>query len=281
MGKPFALWADFCFLRLLGPRLFTAYLKRGHRVLFSLPWNRAAVRGNIESALAHAGRPATPELMNALLEELAALYAERHRCLLTLDRLSDAELDAVALDALPAIRAALQGGRGVVLATAHWGNEILMLAALSRAGVTINVVIFDASVCRWAESETLRFLGVGEAGAACLAALARNEAVLVYCDLNFFPDGGMGPDFLGKPFPPPGAAARLARQSGAPLLPVYAAERGGRLRCECDPALDPGAGQEELELALLKSMEARIASAPGRWHLLRDAWDRRAGRLRG
>jgi lauroyl/myristoyl acyltransferase len=85
---------------------------------------------------------------------------------------------------------------------------------------------------------------------------------------------GRAVPFLGRPTLFPWGAERLARATGAPLLPAVMrrAERG-RLRAQIFPALDLTQGPAPTMRALVAPLEAAIAADPEQWCLFRRLWE--------
>lgn len=174
------------------------------------------------------------------------------------------------LERLERLRA---GGKGVILATPHFGDLFSAIYALGRLDAPVTVLMLGASWFGRRELPNLRFVELSDGAAQCLATLKANGLVLLYDDLDLFPGGRTGTLF-GAPVFAPHGPARLALASGAPILPVYAlwSPRGTTLAA--DDALDPdGAGQDELEASLLDSMERTIGRQPEQWILPYDLWD--------
>ena len=151
----------------------------------------------------------------------------------------------------------------------------MLILGLARAGLPVHVMIsYVTPQLRTVEGAPgLRFTDFTTGAKHYLDALARNELVLLYTDMDFFP-GGRTADFFGAPCHPPHGAARLAQAAGAPILPVYAVKEGARHRLCCDEAISPeGASQEALENAILRSQERFIGRYPSHWLIFHDPWD--------
>lgn len=265
----------FC-RRFLGPEATEQVFIRAHAMALSSPGRRRAIEANISRVLRHSlRRDPVPAEVAAAAAEMAAVAART-----TIAMFSPAEdwpgwLKTTSLDMLPALTAALRGGRGAILATPHFGNHILFVTALACKGLRVNALYVYGTPFKHLEqgNPNVRFLDVGSAAGDCLKALASNELVLVFDDVDYFPDGRTV-GFFGAPYHPPHGPARLAAAAGAPILPVYSLMEPGGWRLVCDPAIDPAtAGQEEMEAALIRSMETHIGRRPGHWLAYRDAWD--------
>jgi lauroyl/myristoyl acyltransferase len=277
MPKPLAFRLAAALLRALGRRRFQSLLERLYLWDIRLPPLRRALGRVLDRIQAHTGSPLPPERRRDCLRAMARLYAEQQTDLVNCDADIGPALETVALDLLPALRGLRDQGCGVILVTPHFGNTVLCLIGLAEAGVPVNILVINDAAYKWAERKNLRFLGLGESAAACLRLLKRNEVVVLYGDMDFFPGGRTAP-FFGAPYYPPSGPAKLALASGSPILPVYAVSRGGRHHLGCDAPIpvDAGSLQESIESTLLRSMEAHIGGQPSHWFIFRDPWDLKA-----
>jgi phosphatidylinositol dimannoside acyltransferase len=180
---------------------------------------------------------------------------------------------AVELPALAEIERLRARGKGVILATPHFGDLYSGIIGLADAGLPLTVLMIQGEQYRPAEFKKLRFVEFFGGASECLAALRANGCVLVYADLDFVP-GNRTADFFGGPAFPPHGPARLALETGAAILPVCAVWSADRTRVVAASAILPeGAGQEELEASVLRGLEELIGPRPDQWTLMYDPWD--------
>lgn len=273
----FSAWSRLV-RRLPGPAarfLVERLMVRG--LMFGWPPNRRAARANLRRILTHQGRPAADADTAALLDESLTLYA---RFLLFMaghpDELA-ASRERMDLPLLPALKALGAEKRGVILVTPNYGLVGHALSALTDLGIPVNLPILNRAFLSHHDPEVYsRIRTVGSSAAACLRGLAAGEVVATIADINFLPRRIATP-FFGAPAPVGYAAARLARSSGAPILPVYATVIGERCSFENDAVLRPeGKTLAELHAAVAGSMERYIARRPGQWMVYEDFWDLRA-----
>jgi KDO2-lipid IV(A) lauroyltransferase len=146
-------------------------------------------------------------------------------------RLDDGVLDAQSeVEGLERLRAALAAGRGAILLGAHMGNGALLTARLARAGWPVSVVFRQARVMSAGFFEQgLSLYGIeaipANAGLRAyvqmLDALKRGRILFVIMDQGATAaQDGIVLRFLGKEMPMSAGPAQLARQSGAPVLPL-------------------------------------------------------------
>lgn len=214
------------------------------------------------------GRAPGPAELERATEEAAQVSAGMLATFITMGALPD---DRIELAALPAIEDLRRRGRGVILASLHYGNYVLPLVALAAAKVPLTVIVLDGPGYRWVDRYGVKMVGVGGAGLDVLRALSAGEAVWVFCDLDYFPENRLEP-FLGEPIRPPHGLARLSEASGAAVLPVYSVRDGTGWRLEADAPIPsgPAAGVEK---AVLASMERWVKRHPAHWTMDLDVWD--------
>ncbi|MCC5950996.1 MAG: phosphatidylinositol mannoside acyltransferase [Acidimicrobiia bacterium] len=201
-----------------------------------------------------------------------------------------------ATEGLAILDAALAAGRGAVLVTPHLGSWDLGGAWLAGRGYPLVTVVERLRPRRLLEwllevrrrhgiTVLVRGPGVRDQLAA---ALERNEVVVLVSDRDL---GGRGVEveFFGERTTLPPGPARLARQSGAPLIPVAIYHVGdGQHRGELRPAVPVQCTDDErADIAattqrLAGELEALVRVAPEQWHLMVPNWpsDRIAHRTR-
>lgn len=234
-------------------------------------WAARRARAGVRANLARARPSAGGEELDALFERMVEGFAEYHAWGW---RAAAGEDLAALVDAEEVLGPAAdlrKRGRGVVLVCPTAGN-IHALLTLPRFGLPLTAMFAYADPSTAAPGPgRARLVSLGLGAAACLKALAANEAVLLPGDVDYFP-GGRRAAFFGAPFHPPHGASRLAAAAGAPLLPVTVESRGGRFRLRAAAAVESG-DQEAAETALLRALESFIAERPEQWFLLYDAFD--------
>ena len=156
--------------------------------------------------------------------------------------------DYASIDGLEHVMDGLEAGRGVLLLTAHLGNWELMGARASQdfpltvvarpssnAGVQnyIGSIRKDCGIDVISKYDTAR---------ASLQVLRANKALGILPDQHAGETGALIP-FFGRPTRFVTAVARLARFSGAPVVPAYGVRRtpwlaNGKIRAVVSPALN-------------------------------------------
>lgn len=270
----FSAWARV--VRLL-PEAAARFFVEGLLVrgaMMAWPPNRRAARSNLSRVLAHAGRVASEAELDGLLDASLRLYAR----FLLLMAAHPAEVAAarerVDLPLLEPLKRLGAEKRGVVLVTPNYGLVCHGIWAMTEGGVPVNLPILNRDfLAHFPPALYSRIKTVGSSAAACLRALAAGDVVVTIADINFLPRR-ITTDFFGAPAPLGYAAARLSLSSGAPILPVYATQRGDRCVFEADEPIRPeGRSLPELHAAVARSMERFISRHPEQWMVYEDFWD--------
>ena len=177
---------------------------------------------------------AFPELSRARHGEIVdGVFCSMARLLVALSRFPRINAgnvhDWIRYEGLENYRDAKKGGRGVLVATAHFGNW--ELSAFAHAFMTEpmhvmvrpldNPLIDDLVESRRTLSGN-RLINKRTAARAVVKALRDNEAVGMLIDQNTTPAEGVFVDFFGKCACASSAFVKLAYHSGAAVLPGFA-----------------------------------------------------------
>jgi len=179
---------------------------------------------------------------------------------------------------------ALRAGRGVLFATAHFGNWELSAFAHALLAAPMNVVVrpldnplIDALVERRRGLTGNRPIGKKDFARSILKALTANQAVGILIDQNESVDSGVFVNFFGVPACSSPGFAKIAAHSRATVIPGFAlwseAERRYVLRffppvpMSGDPARDTQTLQSQLEKV--------IRAYPDQWLWIHRRWKTR------
>lgn len=173
-------------------------------------------------------------------------------------------------------------GNGAILVTAHMGPFEAAMAMLSANEPRVHVV-FRRDPSRFFEQlrcEQHRKLGVIEAPIdeglstwfRLRDALARDEVVLMQADRVLPGQPGVAVPFLGGRLLMPTGPVKLARLTGAPLIPVFALRgAGGKVRIFIEEPIDltvpwaPGLSLDPGLLALAAVLGRYVRAYPDQW----------------
>lgn len=191
-------------------------------------------------------------------------------------------------DQFDELNAAADSGRGVIIATMHFGNWDLGAAALAAFGYPVNVV---AETFRYDPMNELvqgsrsrlgvRVIGGERMGPSVFKALRRGEMLAMLVDV-VSEEGGIRVDFLGAPALVSPAVARIALRTKAWVVPAVVL-RGPEDDLDIRPILDMGlrdfaptgderADAAELTRLIMRAMEPAIVRHPEQWFIFRHMW---------
>jgi len=180
---------------------------------------------------------------------------------------------------LALLRRHLAKGRGLLVLSAHVGQWDLLACAAARCGLKVNVVTREIKTGWlnrvWMEERAacgVRLLPARGSARAIVAALRRNEVVALVLDQHE-PGGAVVP-FLGRPAATGTALARLARATGAPVVPVFLLREGLGFRLVVEEPLKVERGDDVVEVtaAFNHVIEAQVLETPEQWLWLHRRW---------
>ena len=203
-----------------------------------------------------------------------------------LPELSPEQLDAgMSYQGIEHLDAALDGGKGVIMALPHLGGWDFGGAWLATQGYPITVVVEPLEppeLFRWfadfRQSLGMTVVPLGpDAGSAVLRALRANHLVGLLSDRDIG-GGGVEVEFFGERTTLPAGPITMALRTGAPVLPttVYFRDRGhhGVIRPPIDLTRQGSLREDVARLTqvLASELEILIAEAPEQWHVFQPNW---------
>jgi len=241
-----------------------------------VPIRRAVARGNVTAALglqAAAGEPI-----------VRGMYRHLGRCFIELLRFGGRPLDEelVRIEGREHIAAA--GERGVLVVTAHLGNWELLVRVGLVLDRPVSVVTrrFEAG---WAEAAWRalrlggpRLLPAGASARAVVAALKRGEIVGYVLDQHCPSPRAVRAPFFGRMASTSPDLARLARMTGAVVVPGFTWREGSSHVVRFDPPLDlqrtadRAADVDANTRRCLAVVEQAIAARPDQWLWIHRRW---------
>jgi phosphatidylinositol dimannoside acyltransferase len=242
----------------------------------------------------HLRRVCGPDLDGRALEmrvdDAFASYARYWAESLRLPGLGFPEIDAgMSWSGVGHLQAAVEAGRGAILALPHLGGWEWAGVWLVHQGIPITVVVEalePPELFEWFVGFRRRLgmevVAVGpQAGTAVLKALRAGHVVCLLCDRNVGDTPGVQVEFFGEETSLPAGPATLSLRTGAPLLPAavyFTGPRGGHLGLVRPPlrADRHGRGIREdarrITQALAGELEGLIRREPTQWHLMQPNW---------
>lgn len=180
---------------------------------------------------------------------------------------------------------AIQGGKGALLISSHFGNWELYASAIAAYGYPISVVVYEQHNPLSDElmNSIRRLKGIDviykqDAPRAILKALSQNRFVAILIDQDAGADG-VFVDFMGCPASTAKGPAVFAIRTGAPLLTgVIVRREGGKHTGYIEPPVyaDPQADRDEethrLTALVTSAMERYVREYPDHWYWVHRRW---------
>ncbi|WP_051966450.1 phosphatidylinositol mannoside acyltransferase [Kitasatospora mediocidica] len=197
--------------------------------------------------------------------------------------------DRVQVDGIEHLVAAMESGRGALVALPHMGNWDLAGAWVVRhLGFTFTTVaerlkpesLFDRFVA-YREGLGMEVLALTGGGVSVIGTLARRlragQLVCLVGDRDLS-EAGVPVTFFGEAAKMPAGPAMLAQRTGAALLPVTLWYDGRVMRGTIHPPVEPPAGEDRH--AVTQAMTQTLADIwaegirqhPQDWHMLQRYW---------
>jgi Kdo2-lipid IVA lauroyltransferase/acyltransferase len=283
-GGPLAsagAWILFSFVRAL-PRGAREALASGFASLaYALGIRRRVTLENLAAAFPEKSDPERRRIARGAYRNMALAVVEA----VVVDRLSDAELaKAVVTDDWARVDAALAVGKGLLVASAHFGSWELFAEVMCRRGIKLNAVVrpLEGAInARLVESRREAGLGLIAARGAIkesVKAVRRGEVVAMLVDQVIAREHGVFVPFFGRPASTSPALSAAAKRSGAPVLVALAAREGNHLRLFIEgpfpvPSAEEHRGDLTAHMAQLTAViERYIRRYPDQWLWLHRRW---------
>lgn len=240
------------------------------------------LRKNLARVVGVAPADVPEDLIRASLASYARYWREAFRLPSMDHRVLARKLDAAAVGG-EHVAAALDAGRGAILALPHSGNW-------DMAGVWLtNTHGRFATVAERLKPESLykRFLDYRESlgfevlpltGGArppfeVLAERLRGNGLVCLMSDRDLTKSGVGVDLFGEPTRLPAGPAKLAMATGAALLPVHSYYEPDVTVTAISAPLDTSSGDvTAVTQTLSDQFGANIAAHPADWHMLQPQW---------
>ena len=283
--KQWALAAAFHLVRRL-PR--SAAYGIGHVVGDAAYYLRAGVRRDVEDNMRHVLGPGAPSgrvrrAAREAFRNVCRYYAD----LILLPRIRPEALlrDSVTVVGLERLKAAMAGGRGAVLATAHFGNPEMASQVAKPLDIDLLVLAeplnppaFSHLMTRLRRPNDIKYEDVGFGAIShALRHLRSGGCVAIACDRDIQGTGVLLP-FFGQETALPLGAVQLAARTDAALVPAYCKRRIGGFDLVFEEELKlvktaaPKADAMVNARALLGRVEPWISAEPGQWMVLERIW---------
>jgi lauroyl/myristoyl acyltransferase len=248
----------------------------------SVSGDHQQLRKNLARVLGVSPQEVPAPLLLASLASYARYWREAFR-LPTMDHKAvHREIDAV-VEGAEHISAALDAGRGVILALPHSGNwDIAGVWLVGSHGTFTTVAerLKPESLYRrfiaYRESlgfEVLPLSGGQRPPYEVLVERLRDNGLVCLMAERDLTRNGVEVDFFGEPTRMPAGSARLAIDTGAALLPAHPWFEGTGWGLRMHPPLDTSSGDVPvITQALADRFAVGIAEHPADWHMLQPQW---------
>ncbi len=242
-----------------------------------VPIRRAVARENVARALPALSPAARHRLVAAAFRHYGASVVETLRA-------SAAPVVLAPMRGQAHLDAALGAGRGVIVLTAHLGHFERLVRAPQVAGARLWVVTrrfrSPRAQAAWAALRQggAGLLAAGASGRAAVAALRRNEVVGYVLDQHDAGRRAAVVSFFGRPAATSVDVARLARITGAAVVPVFTWWDGAQHVLAAEPPVvwprtgDPRADDVAGTAACVAVVEAAIRRHPSQWLWIHRRW---------
>jgi KDO2-lipid IV(A) lauroyltransferase len=246
-------------------------------------WRSIAIK-NLELALPELDPVEREEIVRGAYENLGRVVLSLAR----MPRLTPANIGQwIEYDGFEHYQRALEKGRGALFLTAHLGNWELSAFAHALFGNPMHVMVrpldnpwLDRLVERYRRLAGNQTIAKQDAGRRVLRALRNNEAVGVLIDQNTTDKDCVFIDFFGRKASAGSAFVKLARHSGAVVIPGFALWRPetGKYVLKFYPPLawsDTGDPERDLvdNTQLCHSLVERvIREYPDQWLWIHRRW---------
>ena len=242
-------------------------------------WLSAGQRRNaLENYAAALGRPVDDPLVSRTARRAFQNYGRMLMDFLLMGSLTPNELiERVTVDGREHLDAALDRGRGVIMAVPHMGSWDTAGSYAAALGYRISAVAekfpgsLNDAVIRTRRRFGLDVIMLGRAAVRSITeALEANSVLALVCDLEQGP--GVNVQFFGRRAVVPAGPASFALKTGAALMPACQFAAGpSRHHIHLEPPLDIAAGttREGIMQRVIDRFEVFIRERPEQWYAFR------------
>lgn len=251
------------------------------RITYRLGIRRAVTLDNLRHALPDASEERRREIARGAYESMALGICEA----LANVELPPADVDhMVEVENWGALKPLLDAGKGVLLATAHFGNWELLGEVMCRRGVKIAVVVkplqgaLNSKIMEARRKAGIHLILARGAINAAVEAVQKGHATCMLVDQVISEQRGVFVPFFGRPASTTPALTVAAMKTGAPVFVVMAAREGDKLRMFVEGPLPvPNSGDTEKDIrdhtaTITAVLEKYIRRYPEQWLWLHRRW---------
>jgi lauroyl/myristoyl acyltransferase len=224
------------------------------------------------------------EAMSVILENFQN-HSRDNLEFLKYPRLSPASIgEYVLLDGAHILDQELKRGKGVILATAHFGAKQALQVGLGHNGYKVSQIHFHMSAeeltfvqknvaqrfrKKIEEKIPVKFMAAEGFMRGAYECLRKGEILLVAADgigLKAHMNESYAPfDFLGRKMLFPTGMASLAKRTGAAIVPVFTVREGAKHRLAFEPALNVALEEPAIVNGYVRVLETYVRRYPALW----------------
>ncbi|MDQ3267054.1 MAG: lysophospholipid acyltransferase family protein [Myxococcota bacterium] len=196
----------------------------------------------------------------------------------------EALAQTVVVDSWGSLREAYASGKGVLLATAHFGSWELLGGVLTSCDFNVSAVVrplkgsFNAELMRSRQESGLKLIAARGAVQGMIKAVRAGDLVVMLLDQTVPAEKGAFVPFFGRLASTSPGLALTAIRTRAPLYVLMAAREGAKLRFFVEgPVPVPSEGKlddriREMTLQVTQILERYIRRYPDQWLWLHRRW---------
>jgi Kdo2-lipid IVA lauroyltransferase/acyltransferase len=257
-------------------------LARGLGTLaFGLGIRRQVTLENLRHAFPAWSEPSRRKVALGAYRNMAQVAVE---ALTSARRTREALAEVVEFESLDRFEQARAQGRGVLIATAHYGSWELVGEALAARGMTLNAVVkplkgaLNDQIVRSRLHAGVRLIHARGAISQSVKALRRGEVVVMLIDQSIAAGHGVFVPFFGRLASTSPALSLVAARSGAPVLVGMGTRVGEKIRVSFEgpfelPQVGTRAeGVRAHTAQVTAAIERHIRAHPEQWLWLHRRW---------
>ena len=256
---------------------------------------RGGLRRNVQRNMRQVmGPDADPKKVRAAARQVMRNAARYYADLVRLPRLDIKQFYSERVSVvggLDLLQDAMAAGRGVILASAHYGNPEIVVQAAVAVGIEAFAITeplypprLSELVQRLRESQGQVFRPLSlSAMREAIRWLRNGKVVPLLCD-RAIQNTGMVLPFCGAETRMPVGATELALRTGALVMPMFCRRvKGGRFEVYSEPPMEmvtTGNQEEDIRsntLRILAFLERFLRQDPGQWVVLESIWEQPDG----
>lgn len=197
---------------------------------------------------------------------------------------SDEIVASMKIHGLEHLQAAVERGKGVIIASAHFGTievgglRLQDFTAVHAVYDTFTPPYLDRLIQRKRREKGIHLVGVNDIR-GMLRALRAGHSLTLLFDRPLLRAQGVGVRFFGRETAVPGGPAVLAMKTGATLLPAFMFRQPDRtFECRLFPPItwvESGDRESDVKAIMQKLMDLLqtvVRERPDQWYMFRPMW---------